>query len=977
MRLDLRRFRRFAGLALGLVLSLSCATDGPTAPERASVVAASAASHAGPAVRISEFHYDNTGTDVGEAVEVSAPAGTDLTGWSIVLYNGSGGAVYDTDLLTPLVPTTCGDRMVVVLSYPSNGIQNGSPDGIALVNASGTVIEFLSYEGVFTAVGGAAGGMLSVDVGVSENGTGSASPVTSISRNPNGVWGGPAANTFGACNDGTTNDPPAGVVTTVLVLPPPPVTVVVGGTQQLTALAFDAANQPMAGVTFTWSTSAGAVATVGATGLVTGIAVGSVTMTATAPNGVSGNVAVTVNAAAPVLPAVRFSEIHYDNVGTDVGEAIEVEGPAGTDLAGWRIALYNGNGGVTYGTDSILTGTLPDQCSGRGTRYVNYPSNGIQNGGTAPEPDGMALVNASGAVVEFLSYEGVMTATNGPAAGMTSINIGVSEATSSPIGQSLQRDAAGVWSGPIAATFGVCTGQTPPPPPSTISFTGRLAADPPLPVGFEDQIFATLRSGTGVVVPSTFIWASETPLIASIDANGVMRSLAAGTAVVRATAEDGTTATYPLPTQVGVVSTTAIYAGNAEFGEPADADATDDFIVRRAQYTASYNSMKGTPNWVSYNLEATHFGAEDRCDCFTFDPELPTTYSRYTTADYTGAGTFHGYGIDRGHLARSFDRTTGSYDNATTYYFSNIIPQAADNNQGPWAAMENYLGDLARFSDREVYIIAGPAGSKGTVKNEGKITIPAAVWKVAVVLPRNAGLTSINSWQDVTVISVIMPNDPGVRSVNWETYRTTVDAVEALSGYDLLALLRDDIEIAVESGTVPPDAMTDGPWSAFAGDPVALSGAGSTDGDGDALVHAWDFGDGSTGSGVAVSHTWANTGTYAVRLIVTDTRGLADTATATASITMLPHATGIARARAGVRGLVGDGWINAGQGNSMTVKLDAALRSLERGSDSAAIGQLGAFLNELNALVQSGRITDAQAAPMRDVITRVLQNLGA
>ena len=40
-------------------------------------------------VRISEFHYDNTGADTGEAVEVSAPAGTDLTGWQVVLYNGA------------------------------------------------------------------------------------------------------------------------------------------------------------------------------------------------------------------------------------------------------------------------------------------------------------------------------------------------------------------------------------------------------------------------------------------------------------------------------------------------------------------------------------------------------------------------------------------------------------------------------------------------------------------------------------------------------------------------------------------------------------------------------------------------------------------------------------------------------------------------------------------------------------------------
>ena len=67
-------------------------------------------------VRISEFHYDNTGTDAGEAVEISGPAGTSLTGYSIVLYNGSGGAVYDTDNLTGTIPNLCNGRGVVVLT---------------------------------------------------------------------------------------------------------------------------------------------------------------------------------------------------------------------------------------------------------------------------------------------------------------------------------------------------------------------------------------------------------------------------------------------------------------------------------------------------------------------------------------------------------------------------------------------------------------------------------------------------------------------------------------------------------------------------------------------------------------------------------------------------------------------------------------------------------------------------------------------
>src|SRR6266511_3428557 len=51
-------------------------------------------------VFINEFHYDNASTDAGEAIEIAGPAGTNLSGWSIVLYNGSGGASYNTNNLS-------------------------------------------------------------------------------------------------------------------------------------------------------------------------------------------------------------------------------------------------------------------------------------------------------------------------------------------------------------------------------------------------------------------------------------------------------------------------------------------------------------------------------------------------------------------------------------------------------------------------------------------------------------------------------------------------------------------------------------------------------------------------------------------------------------------------------------------------------------------------------------------------------------
>jgi uncharacterized protein len=140
-------------------------------------------------------------------------------------------------------------------------------------------------------------------------------------------------------------------------------------------------------------------------------------------------------AAPPTAPFI--SELHYDNVSTDVDEFVEVQLPAGTSSSGLSLVLYNGNGGASYATLALPEVTAP--AGEAAVVFVAGPSAGIQNGNAAgTEPDGLALVRGT-AVLEFLSYEGSFTAANGAAAGMTSTNIGVSESGAGPIGESLSR----------------------------------------------------------------------------------------------------------------------------------------------------------------------------------------------------------------------------------------------------------------------------------------------------------------------------------------------------------------------------------------------------------------------------------------------------------------------------------------------------------------------------------------------------------
>jgi hypothetical protein len=127
---------------------------------------------------VSEIHYDNTGTDAGEEMEIEGDANSSLTGWSLVMYNGSPGSsslgVYATVPLSGVIPATCGARGVVRVPFPVNGIQNGDADGWALINAQGQVTELKSYEGTFTATSGPAAGLTSTQYSAPEMECGSA-----------------------------------------------------------------------------------------------------------------------------------------------------------------------------------------------------------------------------------------------------------------------------------------------------------------------------------------------------------------------------------------------------------------------------------------------------------------------------------------------------------------------------------------------------------------------------------------------------------------------------------------------------------------------------------------------------------------------------------------------------------------------------------------------------------------------------------
>ena len=161
-------------------------------------------------------------------------------------------------------------------------------------------------------------------------------------------------------------------------------------------------------------------------------------------------------ASPPTVAAQLFiNELHYDNAGSDRNEGVEIAGPAGLDLGAYDLVLYNGANGAPYATVP-LSGLLPNE-SATGFGAAFFAVAGLQNG----SPDGLALVDRSTAAVQqFLSYEGQFQARGGPADGLTSEDIGVSESSRALADHSLQLRGSGSqandfrWAAPSTASPG-------------------------------------------------------------------------------------------------------------------------------------------------------------------------------------------------------------------------------------------------------------------------------------------------------------------------------------------------------------------------------------------------------------------------------------------------------------------------------------------------------------------------------------------
>ncbi|MEO7591436.1 MAG: M4 family metallopeptidase, partial [Byssovorax sp.] len=153
---------------------------------------------------INEVEYDEAGTDSGEFVEIynGTGAAVSLSGYSLVLVNGGTSTSYLTQSLSGAGTLAAGQYLVVGnptvtaaagalkvnFAAGNDKIQNGAPDGVALINGS-TLVDALSYEGNITAAAITGVGTVSLVEGTAlASSVADSNTVTkSLCRYPNGT----------------------------------------------------------------------------------------------------------------------------------------------------------------------------------------------------------------------------------------------------------------------------------------------------------------------------------------------------------------------------------------------------------------------------------------------------------------------------------------------------------------------------------------------------------------------------------------------------------------------------------------------------------------------------------------------------------------------------------------------------------------------------------------------------------------------
>jgi endonuclease G len=214
----------------------------------------------------------------------------------------------------------------------------------------------------------------------------------------------------------------------------------------------------------------------------------------------------------------------------------------------------------------------------------------------------------------------------------------------------------------------------------------------------------------------------------------------------------------------------------------AGKDAPDDIVVlRKHGFTAGYSPALRHPAWVAYRAFPCKGGLPDSRPRFKADPDAPGS---------PGSAAYTLSGYDRGHLAPNLaiTRRFGMEGQRDTFLTSNICPQRPALNQGTWYEVEYRISEIWPRIYGPVWVIVGSVPDPARKTLRDGIDVPIGFYQIAVTESRG----------ELRAFAVYMPQNTW-RGDYARAKLTTIDELEAVTGFDFLSGLPDDVEEKLES----------------------------------------------------------------------------------------------------------------------------------------------------------------------------------
>ena len=324
-------------------------------------------------------------------------------------------------------------------------------------------------------------------------------------------------------------------------------------------------------------------------------------------------------------------------------------------------------------------------------------------------------------------------------------------------------------------------------------------------------------------------------------------------------------------------------------------------------------AISGDPN-TAVTFPGTDTVPATTAGAAAYGPQTFTMEAWFRTTSVTG-GKILGFGNRNTVASTAYDRhlyltNTGQVVLGVSSGGAKTVTSPGTYNNGQWHHVVGSLG----ADGLKLYVDGALVGSR---TDATAAAVYMGWWRVG-------GDTLSSSWPSRPLSNSIAGSLDEVA-----VYPTVLPAAAVLAHYQ------------TGRGVVANQAPTAAFTSSTSNLTASVNGSGSTDSDGTIGSYAWNFGDGTTGTGVTASRTYAAAGTYQVTLTVTDDDGATGSVTRAVTVSTAappppPPPTGVVGADAFGR-VVATGLGTADTGGAWTVSATGSAVSVADGSARLAV----------------------------------------